>query len=111
MQAIELSMSLWRAGRRYEWALQWQNVGEGAPQWRLWDARRSWVALQLPGSLRGEEWHVLRLAGRLDDDRVRYEDFTVDGRVEGLHGLVERVPAPAEPYTVLVGGVCLERRP
>jgi hypothetical protein len=39
VQALEFTMSKWvqvlgNSGKRYEWAVQWKNVGTGAPKWR-----------------------------------------------------------------------------
>lgn len=49
VQALEFSMSKWHQTQRYEFALQWLNVGNGAPQWRYWDPHRAeaerWVPL------------------------------------------------------------------
>jgi len=52
VQALEFSMSKWHQGQRYEFALQWQNVGSGAPQWRYWDPSQpdpnKWLPLNPP---------------------------------------------------------------
>lgn len=80
VQALEFTMNSWVGGLRYEWALQWENVGSGAPQWRYWDPASAsrWVSLGLPGTLSGETWHRLLLEGSIQDGQVHYQQFAVD---------------------------------
>jgi hypothetical protein len=35
VQALEFCMNNYFGGKRYQWAMQWENIGSGAPQWRL----------------------------------------------------------------------------
>ncbi|MBZ0292742.1 MAG: hypothetical protein K8L99_09300 [Anaerolineae bacterium] len=86
VQALEFSMSKWEAGQRYEVALQWQNVGEGAPQWRYWDPSQPdrWVPVQtevISRCLQGSTWHTLTLNGEIIDQAVHYQSFTLDGQM------------------------------
>lgn len=100
VQAIEFSAAKWDGGRRYEWAMQWQNVGRGAPQWRYWDpsrpAKQRWVALasRLAQCLEGNRWHHFTLDGAIEGKAVRYQRFSIDGRTYLLNILV---PASDEP--------------
>jgi hypothetical protein len=90
VQALEFSMSKWQQSRRYEIALQWQNVGDGAPQWRYWDPQRPaadrWVPIvpKVPLYLAGERWHVLTLEGRIVAGLALYRRFTIDDRTIDL---------------------------
>ncbi len=98
IQALEFTMSAWREGKRYEWALQWQNVGAGAPQWRYWDPSRAaaerWVAL--PGTIAPElsahEFHTLTIRGEIRNGKSRYRSVSVDGAEYSLN-----LDAPSDP--------------
>jgi len=87
LQGLEFTMNKWYGGWRWEWALQWQNVGEGAPQWRYWDPHQaqSWVPLGIKGSLAGNQWHALVLKGRIQKNQVLFESFVIDGVAHSLN--------------------------
>jgi hypothetical protein len=82
VQALEFTMNKWHQSKRYEFALQWQNVGSGAPQWRYWDPHQPepWVSLGITDTLAGEQWHSLTLEGDITDDQVHYQRFAIDQR-------------------------------
>lgn len=135
VQALELAVSTWRGGRRWELALQWENVnqiaGDGAPQWRYWDGTRPaaerWVPV--PGTagacLTGNAWHSVELRGAVTGGVVRYDDFTVDGVVHPMRvttgpvddGTPDRIAVgvqlnangAASPYDLVVDQVRLRR--
>jgi hypothetical protein len=83
IQAIEFAMNKWQDGKRYEWALQWQNVGEGAPQWRYWDANQQdqWVPIGAEIEeicLSGGQFHTLSLQGDIVNDQIHYKRFILN---------------------------------
>ena len=103
VQAIEFTMNKWDEGQRYEFALQWENVGDGAPQWRYWDANRplgeQWVAFdpRIMQCLQADQWHTLALNGRIVDDQVYYKSFTINGQMHSLDLTVSPDSVPGEP--------------
>lgn len=100
VQAIEFSMSRWENSLRHEFAVQWQNVGEGAPQWRYWDASQGegtqWVPISssIKHCLESDQWHTLALEGDIVDGQAHYKSFTIDNSTQQLDITVP--PAPAE---------------
>jgi hypothetical protein len=82
-------MSKWLGGKRYEFAMQWENVDDGVggtpPQWRYWDGA-VWVALSpaitqcLTGDLTNSatNWHQFRLEGAIVNNQAEYRSFTID---------------------------------
>jgi hypothetical protein len=104
VQALEFTMNKWHHAKRYEFALQWQNVGEGGPQWRYWDPHQSpnnrWVPISptLTQCLTAGEWYTLTLAGEIINEHVHYQSFTVG---QDSHPLDLTIPAfnvsPDEP--------------
>lgn len=105
VQALEFKMSKWYQSERYEFALQWQNVGaspgDGAPQWRYWDAGH-WASTGVTGTLAGEQWHSMTLEGKIVNGQVRYQRFVVDQHSHGLTATVPAAPAPGEPNRLAV---------
>lgn len=132
IQALEFTMNKWQNGRRYEWALQWQNVSEGAPQWRYWDPHQNekWVGLGIKYNLEGGKWHRLEMIGKIDaTDKVHYLEFTIDSihRYQIDRIKVEPALVPGEddrlavaiqldgskfmsPYNVYIDSVCFFTR-
>jgi hypothetical protein len=84
VQAIEFTMNKWSQSKRYEIAVQWQNVGDGAPQWRYWNPSLpgddKWVSINSNSKycLDGQQWHTLVLEGDIIDDKTHYKGFTID---------------------------------
>jgi uncharacterized repeat protein (TIGR01451 family) len=107
IQALEFTMNKWQAGLRYELALQWQNVGDGAPQWRYWDPNRPaqdrWVSLGIIDMLESDRWHPLSVEGEIVNGQVHYRKFTIDGQEHSLDVTVAPASAPAEPDRLAVG--------
>ena len=101
VQAIEFTMNKWQNAKRYEFALQWQNVGPGASQWRYWDPHQAerWVTLTPPITqcLQGGRWYTLTLEGEILDDQVHYNRFTVDQQSHDLNITVTPASTPEEP--------------
>ena len=96
--AIEFTMNKWRQSKRYEFALQWQNVGPGAPQWRYWDPHATpdrWVDLGITDQpallLAGNTWHSFELAGEIVNSQAHYRRFVIDTHAYQL----TQVAAPA----------------
>ena len=107
VQGIEFSMSRYLGGRRWEWALQLENVnasaGDGAPQWRVWrPADASWqpIGVSVPTDLcDGGEWHTLQMQGRLSDsEQIHFDGFSLDGQPQSAT-ITDRasVATPGEP--------------
>jgi hypothetical protein len=103
MQALEFSMSKWWKTKRYELALQWQNVsqtnGDGAPQWRYWDPHgpvfpvdQRWAPFDpsIPACLNAEQWHTLTLKGEIRNDQIHYVEFIIDQQSH----LIDKTVAP-----------------
>lgn len=93
VQSLEFTMNKWQDKKRYEFALQWQNVGIGAPQWRYWDPHQphdtlKWVSLNIHESLKGDTLHSLIMRGEITEDKkVHYLDFIIDGKKHRLDHL------------------------
>ncbi|MBI3242721.1 MAG: hypothetical protein HYZ49_10555 [Chloroflexi bacterium] len=104
IQAIEFTMNKWHKSNRYEFALQWQNVGDGAPQWRYWNPCQTekWVGVPgmstFPASevrLRRNAWHTLVLKGNITaNQEVHYQEFSIDGKPP--HALDITIPPVAD---------------
>ena len=96
-------MNKWYQSNRYEFALQWQNVGDGAPQWRYWDPHQPepnrWVPLspQITQCLPGEQWHSLTLEGEIIADQVHYSRFTINGQSHNIDMTIPPIAEPGEP--------------
>ncbi|MDD5644508.1 MAG: hypothetical protein PHO00_03570 [bacterium] len=99
IQALEFSMSKWDSAKRYEIALQWQNVGEGAPQWRYWDPHEPdpWVALGIYQTLEAKKWYYFKMEGSIVNGKVFYKEFTVDRKRHLLGIFVQSDPMFEEP--------------
>jgi len=108
IQALEFTMNKWKHSKRYEFALQWQNVGEGAPQWRYWDPEQSesWVSLGVTKTeaLELEEglWHSFALEGGIINGQVHYKEFTIDQQSYDLDVTVFPASVPEEPDRLAV---------
>ena len=107
-QALEFSISKWQTGKRYELALQWQNVGSGGPQWRYWDPgqldEERWQPFtpSISQCLTGETWHTLTLTGEIVNDEVHYQSFVIDQNSYSLDIAVPAAEAPDEPDRLAV---------
>lgn len=102
VQALEFSASKWQAQQRYEWAVQWQNVGGPCPRWRYWDPSypEGWLPLAppLPQTLRAGQWYHLALVGAIEAGRARYVWFELHehGAPPQLYAF-EQLSAPSHP--------------
>jgi hypothetical protein len=97
IQALEFTMNKWQQDKRYEWALQWQNVGTGAPQWRYWDGQ-AWIPPSPPLTqcLEANQPYTLTLEGAIVGGQVHYQRFAVDGEQYPLDLTVPPVSTPGE---------------
>jgi hypothetical protein len=104
VQALEFTINKWQAAQRYEFALQWENVGAGAPQWRYWDPHQPepWIGLGVPGALSAREWHALTLEGAIVNGQVRYTQFSIDQQTHRIDQAVAPSPALGEPDRLAV---------
>jgi hypothetical protein len=94
VQALEFSLSKYAARRRSEIAWQWENVGDGAPQWRFWDPAKGWVRTDMAARISPRAWHELRFSGSVDGDSVRYESLSLDGEDAPVRLSVPTAAAP-----------------
>jgi beta-glucanase (GH16 family) len=110
VQALEFTMSKWSQGLRYEWAVQWENVGAGAPKWRYWghpdpnkpEEPLDWVDLDIAGELSREEWHHLILEGEILAGQVHYRRFIIDQDMYPLDISVAPAAAVGDPDKLAV---------
>jgi hypothetical protein len=94
VQALEFSLSKYDGRKRYELAWQWENVGEGAPQWRYWDPAKGWVRTDIAVRIAPRAWHEMRFSGSVDGDSVRYESLSLDGKDAPVRLSVPMAAAP-----------------
>ncbi len=138
VQALEFTASRWHEKQRYEWAVQWQNIGGPCPRWRYWDFSNpdGWVPLnpERIETLHPNKWYDLTLVGAVDGQRARYLWFDLHE-----HGAAPQIyafrrttastrPAPTfpnllavaiqldgnsiqQPYSVIVDEVALHHSP
>lgn len=127
VQALEFGVETWGDQRHARLALQWRNVGPVAPGWWIWDsAAEDWVDTNVAAELAAEHWHTLELRGRVTEDGIAYEGFSIDGHTEVLteafaaasaQGELDRmsvtvqadVNASGDAYSLVVDRVSLER--
>jgi len=104
IQALEFTMNKWHQSKRYEFALQWQNVGDDAPQWRYWDPHQiePWVSLGITDTLEGQQWHSFILEGEILNGQVHYQRFIIDQQSQNLNITVPPASAPGEPDRLAV---------
>lgn len=96
VQAIEFSASLWKSERRYEWALQWTNVGLAEPAFRVWHPTNGWVDTGVTGTL-APGWHTVRLLGQVTSSGAKLKRFVVDGSVTKPNTTFPWSAAPGVP--------------
>jgi hypothetical protein len=104
VQSLEFSISKWRNAQRHEFALEWRNVGIGAPQWHYWDAHATpdrWVALDItdPSALllAGNSWHSFQLSGEIVNGQARYRRFAIDTHEYQLTQVAAPIIEPGTP--------------
>lgn len=79
IQALEFTMNTWVNNQRWEWALQWENIGDGSPPpWRLWIGS-AWQSIGVTQQLSINTWHKLHLKGNISHGQVHYLSFSCDG--------------------------------
>ena len=107
MQALEFTMNSWVNNQRWEWALQWENIGDGTPQqghpptWRLWTGM-SWQNIGVRQHLSAQMWHKLHLKGDLVHGQVHYISFTCDETSANLDQIFAPVSSPGNKLAVAV---------
>jgi hypothetical protein len=89
--AVQFSMSAWRNQTRYEWAVEWLNLGT-TNTWRFWDGTK-FVDLGVSRDLSPGVWHKVELVGTITSTgKVRYTSFKVDGHTSQIR--LETIPVP-----------------
>jgi hypothetical protein len=83
IQALEFCMNNYFGGKRYQWCMQWENIGSGAPQWRLWGGANSgvkWKPIGIPATnINAGSWYTLTIDGNIINGQVHYLDFIIHG--------------------------------
>jgi hypothetical protein len=104
VQALEFSISKWRNAQRHEFALEWRNIGTGAPQWHYWDPHATpdrWVSLGItdPSALLlvSNSWHNFELAGEIVNGQARYRRFVIDSHEYQLTQVAAPAIEPGSP--------------
>lgn len=84
IQALEFCMNNYFGGKRYQWAMQWENIGTGAPQWRLWTGS-SWQAIGFSdNNINAGHWYTITIDGNIINGQVHYLDFIIHGTSHSL---------------------------
>jgi hypothetical protein len=84
IQALEFPMNNYIQNTRYQWAMQWEQIGSGAPQWRLWNGT-AWQAIGVPDSnINVGTWYHLTIDGDIVNGKVHYMDFIIHGVTHSL---------------------------
>lgn len=88
IQALEFCMNNYFGGQHYQWAMQWDNIESGGPQWRLWggyDSGVNWQSVGVSaGNINAGTWHTLTIDGNIIGGQVHYLDFIIDGTTYSL---------------------------
>lgn len=104
IQALEFCMNNYVGGTRYQWAMQWEGKGTGAPQWRLWGGHDSGVKWESAGisasNITAGTWHTLTIDGNIINGQVHYLDFIIDGTSHSLTGYTFAPDASSGPGLV-----------
>ena len=83
LQGLEFTMDHWHAGKRMEWAMQWEQFGDGTiqqglpPTWRIWTGQ-NWQNIGIMQPLALNSWHTFSLLGDTFHGQVRYLHFRCD---------------------------------
>jgi hypothetical protein len=86
VQALEFAMNQYIQNVRYEWAMQWEQLGpagDGHPQWRIWTGS-TWASIGFSDQLSPNTWYPLQIDGDITTDsqgqpQVHYLSFTIHG--------------------------------
>jgi hypothetical protein len=84
IQALEFCMNNYIQNKRYQWAMQWENIGSGAPQWRLWNGS-TWQPIGISdNNISAGHWYTLTIDGNIVNGQVHYLDFIIHGTTHSL---------------------------
>ena len=107
VQALEFTTSKWEKDQRWEWAFQWEHVGDGgpeqgaAPTWRLWSGT-GWLNTGLTQQLSAGTWHTLHFTGSIANGRVLYTSFQCDDSFMFLAQTFAPVSSPGNKLAIAV---------
>lgn len=107
VQAIEFAANKWESGRRWEWALQWENVGDGtsqqgrAPTWRIWTGS-AWQDAGVTQQLTAGQWHQLVIRGDVVNGQTHYISFQSDGAPHPLGQTFSPAAIQGDQITVAI---------
>ena len=84
VQALEFPMNNYIQNKRYQWAMQWENIGAGAPQWRIWNGS-NWQPIGISdNNINAGTWYTLTIDGDIVNGQVHYMDFIIHGTTHSL---------------------------
>lgn len=63
IQALEFCMNNYIKNKRYQWAMQWENIGSRAPQWRLWNGSSCRAVGVSGNNINAGKWYPLTIDG------------------------------------------------
>jgi hypothetical protein len=102
IQALEFTMNTWVNNQRWEWALQWENIGGGSPPpWRLWTGS-AWQSIGITQQLSANKWHKLHLKGNISRGQAHYISFSCDSASVKLGQIFAPVPSQGDKFAVAV---------
>lgn len=107
VQALEFTTSKWYNNKRWELAMQWENVGDGGAQqgaahsWRLWTGG-SWQNTGVVQSLNAQTWHTFHLTGKIVNGNIQYTGFRCDAQTISLSQTFAPVASAGDLLAVAV---------
>jgi hypothetical protein len=109
VQALEFAMNQYIQGTRYEWAMQWEQLGpngDGHPQWRIWTGT-TWAAIGFGDQLSPNTWYALQIDGSIAANaqgtlQVDYLSFTIHGVQHNLGQTFDSQPAAGDQLVAAV---------
>jgi hypothetical protein len=107
IQALEFTMNQWVNNQRWEWAMQWQHIGDGTPQqgnppnWRVWTGS-GWQDSGVMQQLAVNAWHKFHLKGNIVNGQAHYISFACDDISVNLGRSFNRVYSTGDKLAVAV---------
>ena len=109
VQALELAMNQYIQGTRYEWAMQWEQLGpsgDGHPQWRVWTGT-TWAGIGVGDQLSPNTWYALQIDGDITASaqgtlQVHYLSFTIHGVQHNLGQVFDSQPGAGDQLVAAV---------
>jgi len=77
VHALQFALESWNTGKRYEFAVEWLNLGSGQSKWRYWTGS-SWQDMGITTDLTTGTWHSLTVRGKIVSGKVEYGTFNIN---------------------------------